>query len=150
MLALALSGRYAVFMDSISREKRSWVMSRIKNKDTSPEKKVRSLLHRLGYRFRLHKKNLPGTPDIVLPKYKSVIFVHGCFWHRHDCKSGNRLPKSRVEYWSAKLEGNRIRDILIQASLKERGWKVLVLWECMLKDEAVLKEALKNFLTLSI
>lgn len=124
-------------------------MSRIKNRDTVPEKKVRSLLHHLGYRFRLHRKDLPGKPDIVLPKYNAVIFVHGCFWHRHNCKSGIRLPKTNKQYWRNKLEGNRKRDILIQESLKRQGWKIFVVWECMLKDESLLKIALIKFLTLS-
>lgn len=149
MLALALATRYSNFMDSISPDKRSWVMSRVRNKDTGPEKKARSLLHRMGYRFRLHKRDLPGNPDIVLPKYNAVIFVHGCFWHRHDCKCGNRMPKSRVKFWNDKLEGNRKSDKLIQEALKERGWKVFVVWECMLKDEAALRAELTKFLTIS-
>lgn len=132
--------------DSISPDKRSWVMSRIKSRHTRPEMIVRSLLHRMGYRFRLHKKTLPGKPDIILPKYKAVIFVNGCFWHRHDCKSGDRLPKTRVEYWRAKLEGNRERDRINMDALRAQGWKVLVVWECMLKDENALKHTLNKFL----
>ncbi|MEC7641315.1 MAG: DNA mismatch endonuclease Vsr, partial [Nitrospinota bacterium] len=97
-------------VDTISKEKRSWNMSRIRSRDTSPELIVRSLLHRLGYRFRIHRKDLPGKPDIVLAKYKTVIFVHGCFWHQHkDCKYAY-LPKTRVNFWKEKLQGNSERD----------------------------------------
>ena len=112
-------------MDSISPEKRSWVMSQVKGRDTKPEKVVRSLLHRMGYRFRLQRKDLPGKPDIVLPKYRAVIFVHGCYWHRHDCVNGRRLPKSRLDFWKPKLENNRERDLKNQADLQELGWNVL-------------------------
>lgn len=105
-------------------------MSCIRSKDTKPEKIVRSLLHRTGYRFRLHVKNLRGTPDIVLPKYKTVIFVHGCFWHRHPkCKFAYR-PKSRVVFWEKKLSGNVVRDKKTQKALSRFGWQVIVVWEC--------------------
>lgn len=133
-------------MDSISPEKRSWVMAQVKGRDTKPEKIVRSLLHMMGYRFRLQRKGLPGRPDIVLPKYRAVIFVHGCYWHRHDCPNGQRLPKSRLEYWLPKLEGNRNRDLQNQALLKEHGWSVLVIWECMLRHEDSLREMIRDFL----
>lgn len=117
-------------MDIWSKEKRSYVMSRIRSKDTSPEKKVRSMLHQMGYRFRLHVKRLPGQPDIVLPKYKKVIFVHGCFWHLHkDCRDGT-VPKTGHKKWKTKLERNIERDKLHVKNLKKLGWKVLVLWEC--------------------
>ena len=110
-------------------------MSRVKGRDTRPEKLVRSILHRLGYRFRLRRNDLPGKPDIVLPKYRAVIFVHGCFWHRHDCPKGQRLPKSHVDFWLPKLNGNHERDVRNYEALKERGWRVLIIWECMLKDQ---------------
>lgn len=133
-------------MDSVSAEKRSWVMAQVKGRDTRPEKLVRSLLHRMGYRFRLQRKDLPGKPDIVLPKFHTAIFVHGCYWHRHDCPSGNRLPKSRLDFWLPKLEGNKERDIKKQALLRELGWNILIIWECMLRDEAALQEHIRAFL----
>lgn len=105
-------------------------MSRIRSKDTKPELKVRSVLHKLGYRFRLHKKDLPGRPDIVLPKYKTVIFVHGCFWHRHEGCRFAYNPKSRMDFWRKKFEENQRRDKKNSAQLKELGWKVAVIWEC--------------------
>lgn len=117
-------------MDSLTKERRSWNMSRIKSKDTKPELRVRSLLHRLGYRFRLHRKNLPGRPDIVLPKYKTAIFVHGCFWHRHEGCRFAYNPKSRMDFWRKKFEENQRRDKKNSTKLKELGWKVAVIWEC--------------------
>jgi len=110
-------------------------MSRIRSKDTSPEKKVRSMFHLMGYRFRLHVKTLPGQPDIVLPKFKKVIFVHGCFWHLHKgCRDGT-IPKTQHEKWKAKLERNIKRDKLHIKNLKKLGWKVLVLWECEIEKQ---------------
>lgn len=108
--------------DHLTKEKRSWNMSRIRSKNTKPEIIVRSLLHRAGYRFRLHRKDLPGKPDIVLPKYKTVIFVHGCFWHRHKgCKRSN-IPKSNKEYWIPKIQKNTKRDKIHYKSLIKDGW----------------------------
>ena len=133
--------------DKVSEEKRSWIMSRVKGRDTSPERLVRSLLHRMGYRFRLHRKDLQGKPDIVLPRYKKVIFVNGCFWHQHpDCPQGRRQPKSNLDYWERKLEATVRRDQLNQALLRESGWEVLVVWECELKDQNSLVELLTRFL----
>lgn len=135
-------------MDIWSKEKRSYVMSRIRSKDTSPEKKARSLLHQMGYRFRLHVKSLPGQPDIVLPRYKKVIFVHGCFWHLHKgCRDGT-IPKTQHEKWKAKLERNVERDKLHTKELREKGWEVLVLWECEIekKIEKVEKKLLRFLL----
>lgn len=117
-------------MDRISKEHRSWNMSRIRGRDTKPEKVVRSLLHRMGYRFRLHRKGLPGKPDIVLPKYRTVIFVHGCFWHRHSGCRFAYTPKSRGEFWQQKFRANRRRDHRSTAALTRLGWRVLVIWEC--------------------
>lgn len=131
--------------DRISKEHRSWNMSRIQGKDTGPEKKVRSLLHRMGYRFRLHRKDLPGKPDIVLPKYKAVIFVHGCFWHRH---KGCRLaytPKSRKEFWKKKFEDTMLRDVRNKKLLKRQNWKVLVIWECQTRNLQMLAKRLSRF-----
>ena len=116
-------------------EQRSRNMSAIKSKNTKPEISVRKLLHSMGYRFRLHRKDLPGSPDIVLPKYKTVIFVHGCFWHRHNnCKYAT-TPKTRKEFWENKFEENVKRDNLNQANLTLKGWKIIILWECQLKED---------------
>lgn len=133
-------------MDTVSKEKRSWMMSRIKGRGTKPELLVRSTLHRMGFRFRLHVKDLPGKPDIVLRKYRAVIFVHGCFWHQHSCKVGSRTPKSNHGYWLPKLERTKKRDLLHQKKLMENGWNVLILWECMLSDQGALVEMLRDFL----
>lgn len=121
-------------MDHLTKEKRSWNMSRIRSKDTGPEMRVRSALHRAGYRFRLHVKDLPGRPDIVLPKYKTVIFVHGCFWHRHKGCSRATMPSSNQEYWKQKFKRNVERDKCEQAELKQLGWRVFVVWECKIKQ----------------
>jgi DNA mismatch endonuclease (patch repair protein) len=116
--------------DTLTKEKRSWNMSRIKAKNTKPEIMVRSRLHRAGYRFRLHVKDLPGKPDIVLPKYNTVIFVNGCFWHQHQECRGGRIPKSRKRYWEPKLLGNVERDKKNIRKLRKLGWRVKVVWEC--------------------
>jgi len=122
-------------------------MGRIVSKDTLPEIRVRSIIHRLGYRFRLHSKDLPGKPDIVLPKWKTVILVHGCFWHGHDCCEGH-LPKSNSAYWVPKLERNRKRDLENAEKLRQLGWKRLVVWECetgsLKKLEDRLREAMRS------
>ena len=116
-------------------EQRSRNMSAIKSKNTKPEIKVRKVLHSMGYRFRLHRKDLPGSPDIVLPKYKTVIFVHGCFWHRHEnCKYAS-TPKTRQEFWKAKFRDNINRDKLNQENLSSMGWKIIIVWECEIKDK---------------
>ena len=109
-------------------------MSRIRSKDTKPEIAVRSMLHRSGYRFRLHVKNLPGKPDIVLPKYNTVIFVNGCFWHGHNCHLF-RLPKSRTEFWKKKIQSNRERDAINRKILREEEWRVGLVWECAVKGK---------------
>ena len=109
-------------------------MSRIRGRDTKPELLVRSLLHRLGYRFRLHRRDLPGTPDIVLPKYQTVIFVHGCFWHRHPGCHYAYTPKSRVHFWKKKFAANVHRDAKTRRALEQAGWQVLVVWECELRN----------------
>ena len=109
-------------------------MSRIKSKNTKPEIVVRSLLHQMGYRFRLHRKDLPGKPDIVLAKYKTVIFVHGCFWHRHKGCKRCTTPSTNQKYWLPKLEHNIVKDKLNQRLLKKKGWKPIIVWECEIKD----------------
>ena len=116
-------------------EQRSRNMSAIKSKNTKPEIAVRKLLHSMGYRFRLHRKDLPGSPDIVLPKYKTVIFVHGCFWHRHKNCMYASTPKTRQEFWEAKFRENINRDKLNQENLSSKGWKIIVVWECEIKDK---------------
>ena len=116
--------------DHLTKKKRSWNMSRIKSKNTKPELIVRSLLQGMGYRFRLHRKDLPGKPDIVLPKYKIVIFVHGCFWHRHKGCRKCTTPSSNQEYWKSKFERNVANDICHKVRLRGKGWKVFVIWEC--------------------
>ena len=116
-------------MDRYSAKKRSYLMSLVKNKDTKPEIIVRSILHKNGLRFRLHRKDLPGCPDIVLPKYKTAIFVHGCFWHGHDCPKGRR-PASNQEFWNDKLDRNMERDETNYVLLQSLGWSVKIIWEC--------------------
>ena len=125
---------------------RSRNMSAIKSKNTKPEIEVRKLLHSLGYRFRLHRKDLPGTPDIVLPKYKTVIFVHGCFWHRHEnCKYAS-IPKTRTEFWENKFKENIERDKKTQEKLQNLGWKTKIVWECEIKKQDKLIKKLEDFL----
>ena len=119
--------------DILTKRKRSWNMSRIKGKNTKPELLLRSLLHRSGFRFRLHNKKLPGKPDIVLPRYKTVIFVNGCFWHRHSGCKYAYTPKSRQEFWLKKFETTIERDKEKEKKLKREGWNVIVVWECELK-----------------
>ena len=132
--------------DVFTPQERSRVMARVKGKNTKPEMKVRRLAHGLGYRFRLHRKDLPGSPDLVFPGRRKVIFVHGCFWHGHDCARGSRKPKTRAEYWAAKIQRNQARDAAAIEGLQRQGWAVLTLWECELKDAEVVAERLKAFL----
>ena len=133
-------------MDFLTKEERSERMRRIRSKNTKPELFVRSLLHRHGYRFRIHRKDLPGSPDIVFPAKKKVIFVHGCFWHFHQrCRTAKR-PKSRQAYWDNKFLLNKRRDKRHAASLKRQGWQVLTVWECQTRDEEYLLSKLKSFL----
>jgi DNA mismatch endonuclease (patch repair protein) len=116
--------------DKLTSERRSWNMSRIRSKNTTPEKLVRSILHRLGYRLRLHDSSLPGKPDFVLKKYRTVIFVHGCFWHRHSRCRKNRLTSTRTDFWEAKLSANVARDRSQFKELIQLGQKVVTVWEC--------------------
>lgn len=135
-------------MDKITAARRSDNMRAIRSKDMKPEKAVRSMAHAMGYRFRLHRKDLPGKPDLVFPGRRAVIFVHGCFWHQHpapDCKDA-RPPKSNLDYWGPKLERNKARDARNKDDLEAKGWRVLVLWECQTKDEAVAKQLIRAFL----
>lgn len=132
--------------DPWTKEQRSRVMSRVKNKNTGPEIRVRSLLHRLGFRFRIQRRDLPGAPDIVLPRYRTVVFVHGCFWHGHDCPRGKR-PSSHTEFWDAKLFANLERDRVNKRLLEQLGWAVLVVWQCELKDMEALAGRLAGIRT---
>jgi DNA mismatch endonuclease (patch repair protein) len=117
-------------MDKVSKEIRSRNMSRIRSKNTTPELIVRRLVHAAGFRFRLHVRGLSGRPDLVFPCLRKIIFVHGCFWHRHSCPNGKVVPVTRREFWSSKLEGNVSRDAAARRQLRREGWKVLVVWEC--------------------
>ncbi|MFA7263389.1 MAG: DNA mismatch endonuclease Vsr [Caulobacter sp.] len=132
--------------DVFDPEKRSAVMRRVKARDTGPEKTVRRLLTALGVRYRLHRKDLPGKPDIVMAGRRLVIFVHGCFWHGHDCPRGARVPKANRDYWLAKVGRNRERDIASRATLEASGWRVETVWECELKDEVALTARLAALL----
>jgi len=126
-------------MDVFTSQKRSEVMSRIRGRDTKPELALRSMLHRLGYRFTVNgpcNKSLPGKPDLVLPKYRTVIFVHGCFWHGHEDCPHFRLPKTRRAWWKQKIEGNQARDLRNENALREAGWHVVTIWECARKTAA--------------
>jgi len=124
-------------------------MSRIRSKDTRPEKTVRSLLHSMGYRFRINRTDLPGKPDIVLPKHQTVIFVHGCFWHRHkNCKRCT-IPKTRTEFWLQKFEKNVLRDKKNQKVLRKLGWRIIVVWECQTKRLDALRRRLENKLKIN-
>lgn len=126
--------------DRLSKERRSWNMSRIRPKDTTPELIVRRCLHRMGYRFRLHVKSLPGCPDVVLTKHRTVIFIHGCFWHRHlGCKNCT-TPTHRRDFWVQKLEANAMRDRVHARALKTLGWRVVVIWECQTEKPALEKQ----------
>lgn len=135
-------------VDTLTPAERSERMGRVRSKDTKPEMKVRRLVHGMGYRYRLHRRDLPGCPDLVFPRLRKAIFVHGCFWHRHpdpECKLA-RLPKSRLDFWWPKLEGNRRRDEANQAALLALGWRFLVIWECETKKTQYLVIKIKNFL----
>lgn len=133
-------------MDVFSREKRSQIMSRVSGRNTKPEIAVRSLLHNMGYRFRLHRKDLPGKPDITLPKYKKVIFVHGCFWHGHaDCPRSKR-PTTNQDFWREKLDKNIERDKSAVKALKQLGWEVMTVWSCEVNDTNKLITKLLSFL----
>lgn len=133
-------------VDSIDQATRSAVMARVRGKNTRPELIVRKLVFAAGYRYRLHVRSLPGSPDLVFPGRKKVIFVHGCFWHRHDNCNLARMPKSRVDFWSDKLNGNKARDARNYDALRQAGWQVYVVWECELGDLAALEETLCAFL----
>ncbi len=125
---------------------RSWIMGQVRSQHTKPELLVRSLVHRLGYRFRLHRKDLPGAPDLVFPGCRKIIFVHGCFWHGHPCRRGARPPKANADYWREKIARNHSRDQRHRRELRQLGWSVLVLWECQLRDRQRIARRLSRFL----
>jgi DNA mismatch endonuclease, patch repair protein len=133
-------------MDVHTPEERSRNMAAIKGKNTKPEMLVRRLVHAAGYRYRLHRRNLPGCPDLVFPSRRSAIFVHGCFWHCHDCKYGQVHPETNARFWDEKRTGNVSRDTKNRAELEKSGWRVLVVWECQTRDETDLRRTLLNFL----
>jgi DNA mismatch endonuclease (patch repair protein) len=135
-------------IDTLTPAERSERMSRVRSKDTGPELAVRRIAHAMGYRYRLHQRDLPGHPDLVFVRHRKVIFVHGCFWHRHSdssCKLG-RTPKSRLDFWLPKLEANAARDLKTEEKLQARGWKILVVWECELTDVPSLQKKIRLFL----
>jgi len=132
-------------LDSLSKEKRSWNMSRIRSNDTKPELIVRSFLHRNGFRFRLHDKKLPGKPDIVLKKYKTVIEVRGCFWHRHERCTKATSPSTNTEYWQTKFQNNMQRDKRHERELHDLGWNLIVVWECEIRGNTFPPKALLDF-----
>lgn len=127
-------------------EDRSRTMRAVKSRDTTPELAVRRLVHGMGYRYRLYRDNLPGKPDLVFAGRKKVVFVHGCFWHRHNCARGARTPKSNQDYWIPKLDRNRRRDRQVRSQLRRLGWKSLVVWECQTKNPKKLANRIKSFL----
>jgi DNA mismatch endonuclease (patch repair protein) len=136
--------------DIVSPEKRSAMMSSVGSKDTKPEMIVRRILHGMGYRFRVHSSTLPGTPDVVLPRHRKVVFVHGCFWHGHPgCKNAAR-PASNTEFWDSKLDRNISRDAAVKRELEEQGWDVFVVWECEARDKDALAASLRDFMEAKI
>ncbi len=132
--------------DVLTPEQRRFCMSRIKGRDTKPELAVRKLVHALGYRYRLHVRSLPGSPDLVFSSRRKVILVHGCFWHRHNCRYGRVMPATRRAFWKSKLEGNRERDGKNRRLLRKEGWGVLVVWECQTRKTEWLLERILAFL----
>ena len=134
--------------DVLTPQQRSFNMSRIRGRDTRPEMIVRSIVHRLGFRYRLHKKDLPGKPDLVLVRHRKIIDVHGCFFHMHDCRFGSVKPVTNAEFWHTKRKSNVTRDRRNLKSLKKAGWQVLIVWECQTKNPTRLQKTLANFLKL--
>lgn len=133
-------------MDVLTPEQRRRCMSQIRSADTKPELVVRRLAHGLGYRYRLHRRDLPGRPDLVFPSRRKVIFVHGCFWHRHECRYGRVTPKTRQQFWAEKFTRNVARDREAQRALSDEGWNILVIWECEVGDPDAVARRLRQFL----
>ncbi|MCY3825742.1 MAG: DNA mismatch endonuclease Vsr [Nitrospinae bacterium] len=132
--------------DIVDKQRRSKMMSKIRGRNTVPELVVRRIAHKLGLRFRLHRKDLPGCPDLVFPKYRLVVFVHGCFWHRHEGCQYAYKPKSRIEFWTEKFASNVARDRRNEEALRNLGWRVLVIWECETKNEGSVKQNLTKYI----
>ncbi|MEO0398627.1 MAG: very short patch repair endonuclease [Pseudomonadota bacterium] len=137
--------RHAAQSDTFSPEQRSAIMRSVKSANTKPEVRLRRALHRRGLRYRLNVRHLPGSPDLVFPRYRAVIFVHGCFWHGHDCPRGARQPKNNAEYWRAKIQRNKDRDASVLAALADLGWRTKVSWECEQRRLDELADALANW-----
>jgi DNA mismatch endonuclease, patch repair protein len=133
-------------MDKVTRAERSALMSRVRSKGSKPEMAVRSIVHGMGFRYRLHATNLPGTPDLVFVARKKIVLVHGCFWHGHHCRSGRNRPATHTEYWNATLERNMKRDRANAARLRRLGWQVLSVWECQVRETELLAHRLRSFL----
>ena len=132
--------------DPLSPEQRERTMRAVKSEDTGPELRVRKLIHSMGYRYSLHRKDLPGKPDIVLPSRKKIVFIHGCFWHGHHCPAGSKKPKTNADYWERKIERNVQRDRRSQSALRRGGWSVAVVWECQTRNLEKLERRLRTFL----
>jgi DNA mismatch endonuclease (patch repair protein) len=133
-------------MDTLTPAERSERMSRVRSRDTKPEMLVRRLVHKMGYRYRLHARKLPGNPDLVFPSLRKIIFIHGCFWHRHGSCKNTRWPKSRLAFWKPKLEENRQRDAANHRRLRRMGWRVMTVWECKLAQTEAVSRRVKRFL----
>lgn len=133
-------------MDTLTTEQRSERMARVRGVDSAAELIVRRIAHRMGFRYRKHRRDLPGRPDLVFAGRRKVVFVHGCFWHRHDCPAGRRWPKSRFDFWKSKLERNKERDAETLRRLREAGWEALVIWECETADTCAIEFRLSSFL----
>jgi len=146
-IGMVANGSIIRAVDRLSKEKRSWLMSRVGSKNTTPELIVRSLVHRLGFRYRLHYQKLPGKPDLAFPRSRKVIFVHGCFWHGHRGCPKARLPKSNTEYWDEKIARNRERDRLVQRAVRQKSWSVLVVWQCEIRKGVKIETRLRRFLS---
>ena len=134
-------------VDRLTAERRSWLMSRVRGKDTTPEMRTRRCAHAMGLRFRLHRKDLPGKPDLTFPKHRLAVFVHGCFWHRHPHCSKASSPKSRTEYWQEKFNSNVTRDAQVTRKLEAMGWRVEVVWECETRDKDALRRRIESILS---
>lgn len=142
----ALASHLNDMADCFTKTRRSEIMASIRSCNTSPEKNVRSLIHRLGYRFRLHQHRLPGTPDIVLPRLRKIVLVHGCFWHKHQDCPKSRLPKTNTDFWANKQDRNALRDRDVVLELRSLGWETLIVWQCELRKIEHLERRLKHFL----
>jgi DNA mismatch endonuclease (patch repair protein) len=142
---MASTTAYPVCMDRLTPQHRSWLMSQVKGRNTTPELAVRRMLYAEGYRYRLHRSDLPGKPDIVFGPKRKIVFVNGCFWHGHGCSKG-RLPKTNQSFWTAKILANRARDRRNSERLRLSGWKILVIWQCQLKNPLALRKRIIDFL----